>query len=741
MPGGTRRRQVVLFGDRTKDEYILRLRRQGGYAASKDTETPSRDWQNHDQWRRFTPAQAGVDMAAEMLGWYSDTLDVIRPTISPREASLTSLAFLGQCKIDESTGRPTSFQGVQTNHEPETSRLRVREFAGYKGRPSPRKIAITVPDRNVRPDVIAISDAGNELRHSQDDKDNAFCALMDRLAKKHGDPAQIVMKMHLPLAEGLAWKKFAGAKHAARRVLVVHADDLRHHGMQIARCPSWDRIVEDTHNSLVSGHVGSELLDESDDLVVLFDVEGAMVVTGNAANPSIALICDPMRAEYEVSRLLPGYMVGKMNCFLAALVNALPAPKKSLHDAVAKALLASRLYAESYFLEDGTDLRMPSVPNLLMEHEKRAAEAKPGSDHARYITLIPSKDAANISLLATSVSAVAPSSNTPDVFRELGRRIIVEGVERVLENLPHGRFKELWTVDREEIEGLRAIDVLIKDYLARTSLTKPLSIAVFGPPGAGKSFGVKQLVSEDEVPILEFNLSQADEVQLPRFFHDIRDANLKGKTPLCFFDEFDSRDRELVKYFLAPMQDGLFREGDALRPVGRGIFVFAGGTVHRMQDFCPRIPANAEPEEKDPHGQDQTENKQAPSKEVYSKEDKRKKLPDFVSRLSGFLNIKGPDPQTEPTGATPDHEHLLRRAILIRRQIEKHLPCIISEGGKTASIEPALVDALLIEWTYRHGARSIELVLRSMASGPEKTTLGLSDLPIASQLNLHVALE
>lgn len=258
---------------------------------------------------------------------------------------------------------------------------------------------------------------------------------------------------------------------------------------------------------------------------------------------------------------------------------------------------------------------------------------------------------------------------------------------------------------------------------------------MFGPPGSGKSFGVKQLVDRKQTPVREYNLSQASAAELPGFFHEIRDLNLEGKPPLCFFDEFDSQDRDLLKSFLAPMQDGTFLDGGSPRPVGRGIFVFAGGTASTMKAFARHF----EPPDRDDEAAWE-EHRIA----------KSKKLPDFVSRLHLHFNVKGPNAVAADNGsdgdddvpfakrAAHDPSYILRRAILLRRFIEQAAPGVISDHDRRAAIEPGLLDLLLTVEDYRHGARSLELLVKAISQNSDRRSLGRSDLPADSQIEAFV---
>jgi DNA replication protein DnaC len=89
--------------------------------------------------------------------------------------------------------------------------------------------------------------------------------------------------------------------------------------------------------------------------------------------------------------------------------------------------------------------------------------------------------------------------------------VVLRGAEEGLRAVPKARYGAFLTVDREEIERINSIRSLITSYRTNPADRRPLSIAVFGPPGSGKSFAIKQLGVEllgKAQTVLEFNLSQ-----------------------------------------------------------------------------------------------------------------------------------------------------------------------------------------------------------------------------------------
>jgi len=258
----------------------------------------------------------------------------------------------------------------------------------------------------------------------------------------------------------------------------------------------------------------------------------------------------------------------------------------------------------------------------------------------------------------------------------------------------------LKTADRAENESFRSIRNLMQEYINSKSAARPLSIAVFGFPSSGKSFGVTEVaesVAPGQVVRLDFNVSQfRSPSDLINVFHKARDIALEGKIPLVFFDEFDSPfEGKLgwLKYFLAPMQDGTFRDGESVHPIGKSIFVFAGGINNTFEAFS---------------GDDLKESE----KEHAIQEFKNAKGPDFISRLRGYVNILGPNPVS-----SDDTVFIIRRAMLLRSLLERKAKQLF-DSNNHARIDEGVLRALIKVPAYSHGARSIEAIIdMSMLNG------------------------
>ena len=269
----------------------------------------------------------------------------------------------------------------------------------------------------------------------------------------------------------------------------------------------------------------------------------------------------------------------------------------------------------------------------------------------------------------------------PSDLEELASKVVLNGPEKELKGVPLGRFGALLTVDRQEIESLRSIGSLVSEYVAQPRPKRPLSIAVFGPPGSGKSFGITQLALAlrlGEIEVRVFNLSQMRSTdELLSAFHQVRDIGLGGKIPLIFWDEFDSHFEGTygwLRYFLSPMQDGMFQQGNLAHPIGKAIFVFAGGTSWTLDNFGKNV--------------------------IDEKEARAAKVPDFISRLKGYLNVLGPNPQPDQA----DPYYVLRRALLLRSMLERDAKQVLRKGQ--AQIDSGVLRAMLMTWRYKHGARS-----------------------------------
>lgn len=528
----------------------------------------------------------------------------------------------------------------------------------------------------------------------------------------------VVVKSAQPVAQGLLWEKLIH-QHAEKLIVITTAQDLRTTAIQVSKKISWERTAQDvawelTYNPTVN------TLTQAAHLIISFNCAGAILLgRDNQGQVGAYLFFDPCAMEGDWERAYPGSMLGYNTCLTAAIVNQIITNPDTpdLASGIQAGVSAMRLlHKEGYGLRgscpEEAALHFPITPIAQEISLQKEPLAKTNiQDPAGYLLVPPPPEKSRVQRGYWTIL----EDRYTDQLDLIARQIVLIGSEAALQQVPIGRFGTLVTVDRREIEALNGIQRLIAEYCC-TPQKKPLSIAVFGPPGAGKSFGVEQVAKSilGEISVLSFNISQFRHPDsLLDALHQVRDVGLSGKTPLVFWDEFDTSldDKPLgwLRYFLAPMQDGAFQEGQLIHPIGRCIFVFAGGTSHRMDIF----------------GCDLDEG-----------EKRAIKLPDFISRLKGFLNVLGPNPIEGPD---PDPYYVLRRALILRSIFERNTPQIIRwrDGKKVVQIDAGLLRAFLLTSHYKHGVRSMEsLVSTSTLSG--KSAYERSSLPPEEQLNLYV---
>lgn len=591
---------------------------------------------------------------------------------------------------------------------------RMTEPMGYGGKSTKGDACQTLDPASAEPapDIIVLDDGALGFRFCT--PENAWPELITK--EKADNLKWVVLKMSSPLAQGDLWRKVSGT-FRQKLVVVVSIGDLRREEAGITKGLSWERTVQELLTELKFNASIRDLL-KCRDLIINFGSEGALWISNADDSLDYHLIYDPACLEGEWGEKFTGVAFGYLSCLTAGIVNQLVKPEGQAD--IGKGIMAG-LYAMRRLHIEGhgnVDKEEPGFPFA------KVAEVITGSSKGYSMVKVPPPpEIVNFPMPRwTIVEGTHKGDGPPLPLYGLARRVALFGT-RALGNIPFARFNKLFTVDRDEIESLRGIQRLIKDYDEKKKFSRPLSIAVFGPPGSGKSFGIKQIAKSvlgDHVRILEFNLSQfAGPNDLIGAFHQVRDEALRGKTPFVFWDEFDSKEYVWLQYLLAPMQDGEFREGQISHPIGKCVFVFAGGTSFTMENFGP------------------TDN----DSEKYQNF-KMLKGPDFVSRLSGYLNVLGPnkrqkfdkDKREWVNDDNPEDICFpVRRALLLRAVLELG-------KDEELDIDKGLLNAFLEINQYKHGARSLETLLL-LSKGVKKSGLRRSDIPTAEQMSIHVDYE
>jgi len=533
----------------------------------------------------------------------------------------------------------------------------------------------------------------------------------------------ILLKMARPLAQGPLWDRLH-RDWSNRLILVASAEDLRLTEVQISRELSWERTAQDLFWELVHNPCVNSL-SHCAHAVISFGPTGAVLLSRQEEKSQPAFQCslffDPKVIEGMWEKNHPGGMIGYNTCLTAGIARQLllSPDQPDIQAGVQAGLSAIRTLHQEGYGERGIPA---SQAGIVFPAEKIAAAlASPSKQFAVAPVQNPMRFIQQKGEQAEKPLTEGFWTILQDKFKggldQVATQVVLDGPEVALQGVPWGQFGNLLTVDRQEIESFRSIRNLVFEYCKPAQQKRPLSVAVFGSPGSGKSFGIIEIANSllpGQIEVREFNLSQFDSVDnLLSAFHQVRDIGLSGKIPLVFWDEFDTSldgtPLGWLRYFLAPMQDGRFQEGQISHPIGRAIFVFAGGTSAMMAAFGQGL----EPDEF-----------------------RAVKGPDFVSRLKGYINVLGPNPVT---GTDPDPYFILRRAILLRSILKRNTAQLFEkrDGKDLPNIDRGVLRALLKVKEYKHGARSIEsLIAMSQLTG--KTAFERSCLPAESQLDLHV---
>ncbi|MBF0217150.1 MAG: AAA family ATPase [Candidatus Omnitrophica bacterium] len=558
------------------------------------------------------------------------------------------------------------------------------------------------------PKILVIQDAGYKFRAlGRNDK---------WLLEKSLD--WVVIKLSRPLAAGELWEELIG-NYADKLVVIVSVDEFRLEDIKIAKGFSWEQTIEDLRYAL-----GTEpryaALAKCGHLIVSFGADGALWLDNGSSNDTKAkFLGDTSRAENEWANGLKGESFGYMSTLTAAVTYALmdhygKKGSPDLAKGIERGLSAMRDLLENGhggLVKDG----MPSgFPVERLAEKILKAERFLSSIIVPWIHPDNIKDQGD--WMIAEMMQRSPSFKGYVSLHGLATQVVMYG-QGVLKHIPHATFGKLTTADRKEIETLRRLKRFMTEYKNDPDEKKPKAFGVFGPPGAGKSFGVKQIAKEvlGDGNWLEFNLSQFESLsELYGAFHQVRDSVLGGSIPVVFMDEFDSQRYKWLQYLISPMQDGIFQEGQLTHTVGKCIFIFAGATSYTYESFgtFKKTPDGIEAE----------------------KDFILKKGPDFKSRLDTYYNVLGPNRRIiDPETGVPDPADIscpLRRAIFISSKI-KYSP------GLPAPIDPGLVNALLRISKYKHGARSLDKLLCILGS-KDKTSLLRSSLPADAQLGMYV---
>ena len=578
--------------------------------------------------------------------------------------------------------------------------------------------------------------------------------------------------------------------HRENTIAFVYADTFRWAGLNISKQVSWERTAQDFLSQL---YTDQRLLrfGEFRHTVVRFGVVGAIHsynIGGHEPKRRVhRLYFDPAAEQYGVFRdaARDGDLIGNQSIFVTSVLQALAhylcltpgggqdeyRVAETIGDGIKMAILRCQAHvargygsddakAKRFFCEGGfaQELFARNDP-VFMKNMVGSTLPGCGSHSASYL---PDRMIADERIPVGSLSWNILNQSAEYRLVEIAHKIVTHGLDRALNRIDgakNSRNRPVWApvvklkgmrdalelVDRREIEGFRSVHNLLRDVVcaigskhsSRTQAQaqdtgprrhRPLSIAVFGPPGSGKSYAVSVLAESahernGSVMARTFNLAAADGLeQFAEAIKWARNQQKFGVTPVVGLDEFDCQfqQEELgwLKHFLRMMEH--WESPDERKPkvdrVGDApILFFMGGTSYTYRDFL-RVNSGAKEQEL---------------------KFARAKGPDFVSRLSGHIDIIGPNPTDEY-----DQAYVIRRALVLRRALAERIPERFRGRPTTpysAWFQDEIIRAMLKVSSYRHGSRSIGAIVNMCVPfAGEHGKYVTASLPTIPQLDMHV---
>jgi hypothetical protein len=473
---------VIVTGDVTMDWNLMRIRRSRDSHGRWDSENTTRAcWQRGGAYL-LADLIAAVAESSQRSGQASfslrQTATPLRP-VGPQDPHFHhSYAIWSEFKSDNKTAwRVEEFLGMD----------RTPEGTG-EGDDEGKRILEDTP----QVDLLVVDDANLGFRDHPE--------IWPAVLKAEGQRPWILLKMAQPVAQGRLWEHLL-EKFADRLMVVMTVDDLRRMVVQItgaflgAHCAGCG--LELVHNPRVDG------MARCANVIVSFDTAGTILLSrlrpkGRVSKGMAALdrylIFDPQLIEGMWDQSHPGGMIGFTTCLTAGIARQLMLSpgQPDVQQGIQSGLAAMRrLHLEGYRLGGSAQKPYLAFP-IESVAEELARESAPFAvaeiqDPVRFLTQ------------PLSGGEKPPEGGfwtiLHDYYREnldqVCEQIVVEGADAALQGVPLGVFGDLLTVDRQEI-GFTQYRIAGREY-RQEQQKRPLSIAVFGAPGSGKSFGITQV--------------------------------------------------------------------------------------------------------------------------------------------------------------------------------------------------------------------------------------------------------